>query len=433
MTAAVGVGVVPFHIRQQGGPQRPGLRPGYVPGVACRPKLQWNHRLPIVQTTRPRGQRRRPDGGVERPHRRAAGVLRGPRCAVLDSGRCPAARLRRRGPHRPARAAVPACRHHRGRGFHRSGPDLPDLGAAKLRQAPARHARARPPSGHDAAVPPPRPPGIGASAVTGTPLHAPVLLDEAIAALAPRDGATYVDGTFGAGGYSRALLAAANCRVIAIDRDPAAIALGGELARVNPGRFTVGEGRFGDMEALLAALGVSAVAGIALDLGVSSPQLDDPQRGFSFRADGPLDMRMGREGASAADLVNNLSESALANLIYIYGEERFARRVARAIVAARREAPLTRTAELARIVREAVPVSGTIDPATRTFQALRMEANDELGEVERALLAGERLLAPGGRLVIVAFHSLEDRKVKEFLRQRSAEAPLGSRHRPAPP
>jgi 16S rRNA (cytosine1402-N4)-methyltransferase len=269
--------------------------------------------------------------------------------------------------------------------------------------------------------------------VTGTPLHAPVLLDEAIAALAPRDEATYVDGTFGAGGYSRALLAAADCRVIAIDRDPAAIALGGELARANPGRFTVVEGRFGDMEALLAELGVSAVAGVALDLGASSPQLDEPQRGFSFRADGPLDMRMGREGATAADLVNNLSESALANLIYIYGEERFARRVARAIVAARREAPLTRTAELARIVRAAVPASGTIDPATRTFQALRMEVNDELGELERALLAGERLLAPGGRLVIVAFHSLEDRKVKEFLRQRSAEAPLGSRHRPAPP
>jgi 16S rRNA (cytosine1402-N4)-methyltransferase len=269
--------------------------------------------------------------------------------------------------------------------------------------------------------------------MTAAPVHAPVLLDEAIAALAPRAEATYVDGTFGAGGYSRALLAAANCRVIAIDRDPAAIALGGELARANPGRFTVVEGRFGDMEALLAALGVSTVAGIALDLGVSSPQLDDPQRGFSFRADGPLDMRMGREGASAADLVNTLSESALANLIYIYGEERFARRVARAIVAARREAPLTRTAELARIVRAAVPVSGTIDPATRTFQALRMEVNDELGELERALLAAERLLAPGGRLVIVAFQSLEDRKVKDFLRQRSAAAPHGSRHRPALP
>jgi 16S rRNA (cytosine1402-N4)-methyltransferase len=269
--------------------------------------------------------------------------------------------------------------------------------------------------------------------MTAVPRHAPVLLDEAIAALAPRDQATYVDGTFGAGGYSRALLAAAACRVIAIDRDPAAVAIGGELALAHPGRFTVIEGRFGEMEKLLAGLGVSSVAGIALDLGVSSPQLDEAERGFSFRADGPLDMRMGRDGASAADLVNTLSESALANLIYIYGEERFARRVARAIVAARREAPLTRTAELARIVRSAVPASGGIDPATRTFQALRLEVNDELGELERALLAAERLLAPGGRLVIIAFHSLEDRRVKDFLRERSAAAPKASRHRPALP
>ncbi|HXY99235.1 MAG TPA: 16S rRNA (cytosine(1402)-N(4))-methyltransferase RsmH [Stellaceae bacterium] len=264
-------------------------------------------------------------------------------------------------------------------------------------------------------------------------LHTPVLLDETIAALAPRDEATYVDGTFGGGGYSRALLAAARCRVVAIDRDPAAVARGGALMREHAGRFTVVEGRFGEMEALLAPFGISTVAGIALDLGLSSPQIEDAGRGFSFRADGPLDMRMGRDGATAADLVNTLSESALANLIYIYGEERFARRVARAIVAARREAPLTRTAELARIVRAVVPASGGIDPATRTFQALRMEVNDELGEIERALPAAERLLAPGGRLVIVSFHSLEDRKVKEFLRERSAAAPRGSRHRPAPP
>ncbi|HWI27330.1 MAG TPA: 16S rRNA (cytosine(1402)-N(4))-methyltransferase RsmH [Stellaceae bacterium] len=263
--------------------------------------------------------------------------------------------------------------------------------------------------------------------------HSPVLLAETLAALEPRDQATLVDGTFGAGGYSRALLAAARCRVIAIDRDPAAVALGGVLMREHQGRFTVLEGRFGEMETLLAPLGISAVDGIALDLGVSSPQLDEAARGFSFRADGPLDMRMGREGATAADLVNTLSESALANLIYIYGEERFARRVARAIVAARREAPVTRTAELARIVRAVVPSSGGIDPATRTFQALRMEVNDEPGELERALLAAERLLLPGGRLAIVSFHSLEDRTVKEFLRERSEAAPRGSRHLPALP
>ncbi|HEX7970205.1 MAG TPA: 16S rRNA (cytosine(1402)-N(4))-methyltransferase RsmH [Stellaceae bacterium] len=263
--------------------------------------------------------------------------------------------------------------------------------------------------------------------------HTPVLLDEAVSALAPRDDALYVDGTFGAGGYSRALLAAARCRVIGIDRDPRAVDRGSALAREHPGRLTVLEGRFGDMEALLASLGISNVAGIALDLGVSSPQIDDPARGFSFRADGPLDMRMGSDGATAADLVNTLPESALANLIYIYGEERFARRVARAIVAARKKAPLTRTGELAQVVRAVVPISGGIDPATRTFQALRMEVNDELGELDRALTAAERLLAPGGRLAIVSFHSLEDRKVKDFLRQRSEAAPRGSRHRPLAP
>ncbi|HEV2550778.1 MAG TPA: 16S rRNA (cytosine(1402)-N(4))-methyltransferase RsmH [Stellaceae bacterium] len=261
--------------------------------------------------------------------------------------------------------------------------------------------------------------------------HAPVLLNEAIAALAPRDGGLYVDGTFGGGGYSRALLDAAPCRVVAIDRDPEAVARGGELMREFAGRLTVVEGRFGEMDAILAGLGISTVSGIALDLGVSSPQLDDPARGFSFRADGPLDMRMGRGGETAAELVNTLTEKALANLIYIYGEERHARRVARAIVAARQKAPVTRTAELATIVRGVVPASPGLDPATRTFQALRMEVNDELGELERGLIAAERLLAPSARLAIVSFHSLEDRAVKEFLRLRSDLAPRGSRHRPA--
>ena len=261
--------------------------------------------------------------------------------------------------------------------------------------------------------------------------HAPVLLNEAVAALAPRDGGLYVDGTFGGGGYSRALLDAAPCRVVAIDRDPEAVARGGDLTREFAGRLTVVEGRFGEMDAILAGLGISTVSGIALDLGVSSPQLDDPARGFSFRADGPLDMRMGRDGKTAAELVNTLSEKALANLIYIYGEERHARRVARAIVAARQKAPVTRTAELATIVRGVVPASPGLDPATRTFQALRMEVNDERGELERGLLAAERLLAPSARLAIVSFHSLEDRAVKEFLRRRSDLAPRGSRHRPA--
>ncbi|MGE5201445.1 MAG: 16S rRNA (cytosine(1402)-N(4))-methyltransferase RsmH [Acidobacteriota bacterium] len=260
--------------------------------------------------------------------------------------------------------------------------------------------------------------------------HVPVLLEEAIAALAPRDDGLYVDGTFGAGNYSRAILEAARCRVVAIDRDPLAVRRGDELVRRYPGRLTVVEGRFGEMAQILAQLGIAGVAGIALDLGVSSGQIDDPARGFSFRADGPLDMRMSGEGISAAELVNTLSETALADLIYVYGEERFARRVARAIVAARAKAPLTRTGELAALVRQVVPAGKTgIDPATRTFQALRMEVNDELGELERALAAAERVLEPGGRLAIVSFHSLEDRKVKDFLRERSGGVGV-SRHRP---
>jgi 16S rRNA (cytosine1402-N4)-methyltransferase len=261
-------------------------------------------------------------------------------------------------------------------------------------------------------------------------MHVPVLPEEAVAALAPRDDALYVDGTFGAGNYSRALLEAARCRVVAIDRDPQAVKRGDALAQRYPGRLTVVEGRFGDLASILAGLGITAVAGIALDLGVSSDQIDTAERGFSFRADGPLDMRMAGTGITAAELVNTLSETALADLIYVYGEERFARRVARAIVAARARAPLTRTGELAALLRKVVPTSGGIDAATRTFQALRIEVNDEMGELERALQAAERMLETGGRLAIVSFHSLEDRAVKEFLRERSGGTGV-SRHRPS--
>ena len=268
--------------------------------------------------------------------------------------------------------------------------------------------------------------------MTNTPIHIPVLLDEVIAALAPRDGGVYVDGTFGAGGYSRALLRSASCRVIGIDRDPAAIERGRALAQEFPGRLEVIEGRFGDMDRLLADHGVTSVDGVALDVGVSSPQIDEPERGFSFRFDGPLDMRMGRDGPTAADVVNTADEAELADIIYHLGEERMARRVARAIVAARREAPIARTARLAEIIRSVVPKGkgDGIDPATRSFQALRIHVNDELGELRRGLSAAESLLAPGGRLAVVSFHSLEDREVKAFLRERSLPPPSPSRHTP---
>lgn len=263
--------------------------------------------------------------------------------------------------------------------------------------------------------------------------HIPVLVDAVVAALSPRSGGVYVDGTFGAGGYARALLDAAACTVWGIDRDPEAIAAGEQLTRRYEGRLRLIHGRFGEMDRLLAERRVDKVDGVALDLGVSSMQLDKPERGFSFRADGPLDMRMEREGDSAEILVNETEENELADLLHKYGEERSARRVARAIVRARNRQRLTRTAQLADIVRDAVPGGRSphgIDAATRTFQALRIKINDELGELERGLSAAEEILAPRGRLAVVSFHSLEDRTVKEFLRVRSGGAPGVSRHQP---
>ena len=260
------------------------------------------------------------------------------------------------------------------------------------------------------------------------PAHIPVLRDAVVASLSPKDGGRYVDGTFGAGGYSTALLEAADCHVWAIDRDPDALAMGKPLAERFPDRLTLVEGSFGEMESLLASRGVDAVDGIALDLGVSSMQLDRAERGFSFRADGPLDMRMSSQGRSAADLVNGLEEDALAAVIFDYGEERFARRIAAAIVRTR---PIEGTARLAEIVRAAVPTKGeAIHPATRTFQALRIAVNDELGELTRGLSAAEHMLAPGGRLAVVTFHSLEDRAVKSFFARHSGKQPGGSRHLP---
>ncbi len=262
--------------------------------------------------------------------------------------------------------------------------------------------------------------------------HLPVMLQEVLASLAPRAGATYLDGTFGGGGYAGAILAAAPCTLFAIDRDPDAIARGAARAARFPGRLHLVEGRFGDMLELLAARGVTALDGIVLDLGVSSFQLDQPERGFSFRADGPLDMRMEKSGPSAAELVNTLPEAALADILFTLGEERASRRIARAILRARAEAPIETTGRLAEIIHAVMPRDPSgIDSATRSFQALRLAVNDELGEVERGLAAAAQLLAPGGRLVVVAFHSLEDRLVKRFMQQAAGRQGQGSRHDPA--
>ena len=262
-------------------------------------------------------------------------------------------------------------------------------------------------------------------------VHIPVLLSEVVEALQPHDGQVVVDGTFGGGGYSRVLLRRARTTVYGIDRDPAALERGKEFVREFPGRLTLINGTFGSMQDLLAGHDVDAVDAIVLDLGVSSFQLEEAERGFSFQNDGPLDMRMGASGISAEGIVNTFSEQALAGILFAYGEEDRANAVARAIVAARTKGPITRTLELASICAKAIGrYTNGIHPATRTFQGLRIYVNDELGELTRALAAAERLLKPGGRLAVVSFHSLEDRIVKQFLVERSGKVVHGSRHMP---
>jgi len=255
--------------------------------------------------------------------------------------------------------------------------------------------------------------------------HVPVMLAEVLEALAPRDGAHYVDGTFGGGGYASAILEAADCRVLGIDRDPDAIARGQTLVERFGGRLTLVQGEFSRMDEF-----TQATDGVVLDLGVSSFQFDQPARGFSFREDGPLDMRMSLSGESAADVVNSADERTLTQIIFRLGEEKNARRIARAIIAAR---PISGTAQLAAIICEAqgpAALRHAIHPATRTFQALRIHVNDELGELERGLEAALNILRPEGRLVVVSFHSLEDRMIKRFLTERATTAPRASRHAP---
>jgi 16S rRNA (cytosine1402-N4)-methyltransferase len=263
--------------------------------------------------------------------------------------------------------------------------------------------------------------------------HRPVMLAQVLSALAPRDGGIYVDGTFGAGGYTRAILAAARCKVLAIDRDPDAIAGGAALVADFPDRLTLVEGRFSEMEDLARRFGITMIDGAALDIGVSSMQIDDGARGFSFAKDGPLDMRMEQSGLSAADVVNSAETDQLTRIIGVLGEERKARAIAQAIVRARGEGPILTTQALVRAVEKATGrqrPQERIHPATRTFQALRIYVNRELDELAHALAAAERLLKPGGRLAVVTFHSLEDRIVKRFFAERSGKLPAASRHMP---
>jgi 16S rRNA (cytosine1402-N4)-methyltransferase len=264
----------------------------------------------------------------------------------------------------------------------------------------------------------------------GLARHIPVLVRPVLEHLNIRAGGVYVDGTFGAGGYTRAILAAADCKVLALDRDQGAVAQAAGLVDEAGGRLTVAESRFSALDEAAAAAGIESADGVVLDIGVSSMQLDSPERGFSFRLDGPLDMRMEASGPSAADVIAVAAERTLADIIFQLGEERHSRAVARAIVRARAEAPIRTTAALATIVGRVVHSRpGDIHPATRTFQALRLFVNDELGELARGLMAAERILAPGGRLVVVSFHSLEDRIVKNFIAARAGSR-AGSRHLP---
>lgn len=262
--------------------------------------------------------------------------------------------------------------------------------------------------------------------------HISVLRDEAVAALQPADGGVYLDGTFGGGGYARAILEAASCRLYAVDRDPDAVARAQEMVVAYSGRFEIMPGRISEISEMLAARQAPALDGAVFDLGLSSYQIDDPSRGFSFRQDGPLDMRMGRDGRDAATIVNLCAESELADILFKYGDEKAARRVAKVIAERRKVQKFATTADLASVIRSVVrPDKSGIDPATRSFQALRIVVNEELSDIEAALEQAAAALKQGGRLVVVSFHSLEDRIVKHFFAGSAGRVPAASRHDPA--
>jgi 16S rRNA (cytosine1402-N4)-methyltransferase len=264
--------------------------------------------------------------------------------------------------------------------------------------------------------------------------HEPVMLAEVLAHLKPSANELHIDGTFGGGGYTRAILEAAACSVLAIDRDPNALELANDFKSRYGAKFNFFHGNFADAESALQSFDLESCDGFVLDIGVSSMQINKPERGFSFMQDGPLDMRMSQQGESAADVVNTYEQSRMANIIFAYGEERQSRRLARAIVEARKSAPIMTTRDLVTIIESAIGkqhAKDKIHPATRTFQALRIHVNKELDALVSALVAAERVLRNGGRLAVVTFHSLEDRIVKQFLRLRTGKAPAASRHLPS--
>lgn len=263
-------------------------------------------------------------------------------------------------------------------------------------------------------------------------VHKPVMLQEVLGALQPEDGKTYVDGTFGAGGYTQAILGQAKCTVYAIDRDPEAIQRGKVLHASLPNLHML-EGNFADMDHLMATQLHPKVDGVVLDLGVSSPQLDQADRGFSFQKDGPLDMRMEKKGFSAADVVNAYPEHKLAHIFWAYGDERKSKQIAHRIVEERLKNPITTTLQLANLIHGVIPkhLHQKIDPATKTFQALRIYVNKEIDSLKKGLVAAEKILNPGGHLVVVSFHSLEDKEVKAFLQSRSGKKSNPSRHAPS--